>query len=347
MKNISREFSFTISFTQLLINILGRGACFSFLIVPAMFFGCSRLTEAKKDDNIKSVKSRLKSIPMEDYEIRSLDAFFFERDKNGILDCYQRIDDPESICDIASGSGQKTLVIIANSPNDKYDWTNIKNLRNISEVTINLETESLDSPVMSSILSTTAGEPINLNLIPLRSEIVLRSIRCDFSGKPYSNEDFTLTRAYLTYVNASCRIIPEEITLPSRIINAGVLDEEHLKSFIDRDMIVKEFNQVVKTTPSYLDCSLYCYANNSIEESIGTPFTKLVIEGMIGDDTYYYPIKINSENGGISHGNRYIFDIVLTRTGTLDPDGRIVEGDISINMEVEAWREKDSYCVKF
>lgn len=279
--------------------------------------------------------------------IKSIEAFFFEREKNGTLDCYQRIDNPQSTCTVASGSGDRTLLIIANSNKDQYSWADIKNLKTFSEVTIDLEEESLDTPIMSSIINTKAGEDINLNLIPLGSQIILRSIACDFSGKPYAHENFTLTRVYLTYVNASCRIIPEQVTLPSRIINAGILDEEHLKVFSQKDLIVKEFNQVVKTTTIYPNCTLYCYANNSVVESVGTPFTKLVIEGKIGNDVYYYPIKINSENGGLSRGDMFIYDIILTRTGSTDPDGNLNEGDIKINMEVEAWREKDSYCVKF
>jgi hypothetical protein len=75
--------------------------------------------------------------------------------------------------------------------------------------------------------------------------------------------------------------------------------------------------------------------------------TKLVIEGKIGGHTYYYPIKINPQGGGIARGCRYNFDIVLTRTGVTDPDGELNEEDIEINMEVEEWKEKNGYIVSF
>lgn len=347
MKNISREYSFTISFTKFLLNFLNRGACFSFLIIPAMFFNCSKPIDTFEDSNLENTTGFLKSNITEDYKINSLDAFFFDSGLQGKLDCYQRIDNPGKICSIASGSGPKTLLLIANSQRDKYEWADIKSLGSISEITLNLEEESIDAPVMTSILNTTAGEEINLNLTPLRSEIMIRSIRCDFSGKPYSHESFTLRRAYLTYVNASCRVIPEQNSLPSRIINAGLMDEGHLKLFQDKEMIIKKFDQNIKTEPVYLECSLFCYANNSVEESIGTPFTKLVIEGNIGDDTYYYPIKLNSRSGGLCQGHRYIYDIVLTRAGATDPDGEIDESNITINMEVEEWRKKNTYKVGF
>ena len=347
MKNISRDSVFTISFTQLSISFLIRGACFSFLIFPAMFFSCTPTINQEGITDNDYTKYSIEKVASHEPEITTLDAFFFENDSKGRLDCYQRISYPESTCNLASGCGPKTLVLIANSKKDKYEWADIKSLKTITDITIDLEDERLDKPVMTSLQQTMAGQEISLDLSPLMCEIVVRSIRCDFSRQPYSQEQFTLSRIFLTYVNASCSIIPDEQIQPSRIINAGMLDEAHLQSFYEKDIIVKNIDSIINKEKTLLNCSLFCYANNPTEESIGSPFTKLVIEGKIGNDTYYYPIRINSHQGGITRGESYVFDIAITRAGVTDPDGELGIGGIDIKMEIEPWKEKDWYTVNF
>lgn len=347
MKNISRESVFTFSFTQNSFSFLTRGACFSFLFFPAMFFSCTQAVD-KSDQmqnkfTINSIEKAAKDEPM----INTLDVFFFEDDSKGSLDCYQRIVEPEDICNIASGSGPKTLLLIANSKKDKYDWADIKSLSTIADITIDLENEDPDNPVMTSLQRTTAGDEISLSLNPLMCEIAVRSIRCDFSGKPYSDETFKLSRIFLTYVNASCSLIPGETVHPSRVINAGISDDGHLQSFNHKDMIAHNIDRTIGKEKVTLNRSLYCYANNPGEESIGSPFTKLVIEGKIGNDTYYYPIRINPKQGGISRGTTYIYDLVITRAGVTEPDGELGLGEIGIKMEIESWKERDCYTIKF
>lgn len=346
MRNICRESVFNYSFTKRSLSSLARGTCFSILIIPAMFFSCSKTDLNQKISTEHFERHEVKSSHL-NYGIEVLDAFFFTDDANCRLDCYQRFESPQETYNLASGSGQKTLFLIANSRRERYDWTDIRNLNTISDICVNLEDERLDYPILTSLHKTTAGAEIALNMEPLTCEITLRSIACNFSGKPYSNERFTLKRIFLTYVNATSSIVPEANSKQTRIINAGLLDEHHLKQFHDRDIIVLEFDQTIEIEPSILNRSLYCYENYSSEESIGSPYTRLVIEGQIGENTYYYPIRINAANGGVKRGCRYIFDITLTRLGLTSPDGDLDEGEIQMIMQTEPWKEKDWYSVGF
>lgn len=346
MRNICRDSVFNYSFTKHSLLFLARGTCFSFLVIPAMFFSCDMPSPAEVTNKETFEQHKVKSSHF-NYDIETLDAFFFDIETNNRLDCYQRLDNPQEVCNLASGSGPKTLFLIANSRRERYDWTDIKNLSTIADICVNLEDERPDFPVLTSLQKTTAGEDINLNLTPLTCEITLRSIRCNFTEKPYANEKFTLKRIFLTYVNATTSIVPESNDKSTRIINAGMLDENHLESFYDKDIIVKEIEQVIGAGPSSINCSLHCYENTPKEESIGSPFTKLVIEGQIAGDTYYYPIRVNASRGGVTKGSSYIFDIVVTRTGATSPDGELNEGEVDITMEVKAWKEKDSHSVEF
>ena len=345
MKNISRESQFTNSFTILFTFFLNRGACFTFLIVPAMFFSCINIeanADCKPENQVHPlVKSQIKT----SNKVEILDAFVF--DQSGKLDCYQRFEAPDQSCEIASGSGVKHILLVANSNHKRNEWITVRNLMTMADIYVGLEDERHDSPVMTSLFQITAGEQTNIDLLPIRSEIRINSLRCDFSDEAYHNERLTDIKIYLTNVNANCSILPDEDSQSSRFINIGMLDIGHLNKFAEHDMITQNLDIEIGNNITHIHRSLFCYANRPIEESIGSPVTKLVIEGKIGGNTYYYPIKINPRGGGVARGCRYIFDIVLTRAGITDPDGELNEEDIDIIMEVEEWKEKDGYAVSF
>lgn len=345
MKNISRDSLFTNSFTFFFTLFLNRGPCFTFLFIPALFFSCIKIDSGINHDikskDITVVKSNINSPD----KVNTLDAFVFEQ--SGKLDCYQRIISPGSSCEIASSSGSKQIFLVANSKYDRDEWAKIRNLSTLKDIYVELETERHDSPVMTSLLNVTAGDQVNISLLPLRSEVRLNSIRCDFSNEAYYNEILTDVKIYLTNVNANCSLVTNEQSSSSRFINTGMLDIGYLSLFEEQDMVMQSIDIDIGNVTTKIQRSLFCYANQPIEESVGSPMTKLVIEGKIGGHTYYYPIKINPQGGGIARGCRYNFDIVLTRTGVTDPDGELNEEDIEINMEVEEWKEKNGYIVSF
>ena len=344
MKNISRALSLFCSFTTNLKSVLARGTCFLFLIFPAMFFGCI----AADIDNAVQTRTESQKISLtqnSEGEILTLDAFIFE--PTGRLDCYQRLHNPDEVCDIASGAGDKILLLIANSGRERYDWTDIRTLSSMKGVCAELENERRDFPLMTWMREIKSGQDTSPLFTPARAEIILRSLSCDFSGLPYAPEKFHAVRAYLTYVNANCSLIPLEETTHPRFLNSGMLNEEDILPFTERDIIIQDIGEIVGNNVLTLNRSFLCFANEPGYESIGSPFTRLVIEGKIGGDTYYYPIKVNQENGGLKRGCRYILDITITRAGATDPDGSLELGGLKINMEIEEWREKENYTVGF
>ena len=86
-------------------------------------------------------------------------------------------------------------------------------------------------------------------------------------------------------------------------------------------------------------------------EGPGTPFTRLVIEGKIRGETFWWPIEINREDGtqvpGIHRNCRYVFDIVITRKGNKDPDTAIGKETADIRMETRPWNEKEEQVIPF
>ena len=343
MKNISRALSLFCSFTTNLKSVLARGTCYLFLIFPAMFFGCIAV-DSGRDGQTRKESQKTSIVQPPDSKISTLDAFIFE--PTGRLDCYQRLKAPDNICEIASGAGKKIMVLIANSNREIYDWADIRTLSSLQGIYAELEKERRDFPLMTYMQEIQAGQETAPKLTPVRAEIILRSLSCNFSGLPYASEHFHAVRAYLTYVNAACCITEEECMNP-RYLNVGMINEEDTLPFLERDIIVQDIGETIGHEKVSLNRSFLCYANETDHESIGSPFTRLVIEGKIGEDTYYYPIRVNQENRGIRRGCRYILDITITRAGATDPDGSLESIGLEINMEVEEWKEKEKYTVGY
>ena len=70
----------------------------------------------------------------------------------------------------------------------------------------------------------------------------------------------------------------------------------------------------------YGPVSLYCYPSDAAVESMGSPFTRLVIEGKSAGRICHYEFAINrgedcggEDNAGISRNCRYVYEIMLTR----------------------------------
>lgn len=289
-------------------------------------------------------------------EMESLDMFVFYDDPFQKLDCYQRFEDMSQWKGkVVSGSGERILTAIANCAYERDDWLSLSSRSHLKGFCINLEDESGNNAVMTGEVSVIAGQGYSpaseLMLRPLSSEIVLRSISCDFTGKPYSGKRLTDVKVYLTNVNAEIPVLGDAEGSPRRIINAGGLCEEDVESFACRDIIVQKIRNGIGRSVIYPDIRLRCYRNAGVKESPGTPFTRLVIEGMLDGELYYWPIDINREGAsnedGITGGHRYIYDIKITRKGSSDPDIPVKTEDFVISQKIAEWKEKESYAVVF
>ena len=319
------------------------------LIVPVLQ-GC---TEHPQDGDFteavsrSSVKVAVRHI--QDTRTRSLDVLVFNDDALQRLDCYQNIPYcPEEDIMIGSCSGNKTLIICANLQWGKDDWMTYNSFTKACSMRINLEDEQKEYPVMASYTHFDAGDEAQVMMQRASSEIVLSSISCDFSGKPYDGEKITEARAYLTNINASCSILPQEHETMERIINHGGLIDQDLQKFSDKSLIMCELGEIGADLlqPS---CKLLCYHNTSPEESVGTPFTRLVIEGRIQGEKWFWPIDINrgGANTGIERNRRYIFNITIRGKGTKNPDTPVAHHTADITFKAETWKEKEEYCVSF
>lgn len=327
-----------------------------FLSLPALIYGCSKL-EASDSESVPPTASEEKAVKSSmriDGNLICLDVFSFNDDKMERLDSYQRFEEGQfcgDTCKIGTSAGRKRLIILANMPFGKYEWVDINCCKALEKRRFELENEDPDFPLMARDMEIEAGKPLHPQMEALTGEVVLRSLRCDFLGRDYYGETLTDVKLYLTNVNASCGIWEKEDGAPSRIINSGRLNMDDVNKFNFPELVYRSLESPIGIKQVELNMSMRAFENYHEEESIGTPFTKLVIEGKIRGETYYYPIAINrgpgTEDSGLHRNTRYIYDITITRTGLTDPDGIIQETNAKIDMEVETWKEKDWYDVRF
>ncbi len=328
---------------------LGTFTLLSFL--PAFLYGCNA-PQALPDSSIPEIVTKISTEAISG-KIADLDIFVFRNDRMQRLDCYQKVEDPASWNnEVVSSSGERIIAVCANSGMSAGEWASITSLSYLRNLSFSLENESIAHPFMYGVAEVSPGSSSKnktLYIRPLMSIVELRSIKCDFRGRPYAGEVLEDVRVYLTNVNAEYRIMEDSEILPTRIINAGRLREEDVALMSDPGMIVRDIEGTIGEKVWRPGIQLACYPNNSTTEGPGTPFTRLVIEGKIKGETFYWPLNINKEDNGygIGRNERYRYDITITRKGTKDPDTPVRKEDIDINFSIEKWDEKQECEVIF
>ncbi len=326
-------------------------------LVPALIFGCAPLSDTSDTDMTQDdVQSAIHLKSDIGQEPSHTDIFVFNDDALRRIDAYQRVTGTD--VKAASRAGDKIMVAISNSPVGTDEWRRIGSYDGLMEEISLLSDEDPDNPIMSGQITVTAGSggTHEMKMSMLMSEIHVRTLCADFHGTSFDGEPLTDVRIYLTNVNSSCAIMKQENFRPEMIVNSGRLDYSSIMDFKSAGMLCRDVPFDLTSSAVDADIALYCYPNDTPEETYGSPFTRLVIEGKIGGTTCYYPITINREENGICFGTDgtgigrdclYEFDITLCRFGTSDPDTPVRKGDVTVRCTVEPWTEKPSETINY
>ncbi|MBR6932903.1 MAG: hypothetical protein IKH49_06330 [Bacteroidales bacterium] len=309
-----------------------HSACLALLlsqVLPALFFSCS---PGSGRDVRTPVELHSRA---ETGEESTLDLFFFEAEQPCFLDAYERVQGAiPARWEACSRSGRKRLVAVAHAGCDRYAWSDIRSLANLDARETSLETEDPSSPIMTASATVNAGAPATLTLSPLLSEIRLHSLCCDFHDRAYVGARLENVRVYLVNVRDRCRLDGESV--PSWL-NAARLDPERTAALRCPETVLQALPEPVGDETVFPDIRLYAYPNPAAEDGIGSPFTRLVIEGTLLGITCYYPISITPMEGGKSH----VFDVTLTRAGTSDPDIPATREMVRLVGAIAPWNDMD------
>ena len=323
-----------------------RNIGLSLLLLPAIITGCS--SSGFPDDSPShefSSHTILKcNAPLGVENGSTLDILVFNDDRLQRLDSYQRVEDFDGQFSYrASTEGEKIFFLCCNPQTDRYGWAGINSYSGLERTICDLEKEQRENLVMTGEFRGEAGGTSgSAYLTPLVSEIFIESLKCDFSGTTYPGRKMTEVKAYLTYVNAACGLLESSGTKHTRIINSGMFNEYEAGIFGDISMITQDLAEELGASPVNSPASMFCYPHH---DKSGRN-TRLVIEGDIDGETYYWPIEIG-DGEGIERNCRHAFRIFIKRKGTSDPDILIEPTDIELEIKVKSWLEKRDWQISF
>lgn len=258
-------------------------------------------------------------------DISRLDLFVFNDDPLMRLDSYSSLSRPSTpYISVTSSTGDKILVVLANCDIDGLDISDFWNYEALEDIRCSLKDEDPSSPVMSGECHFCAGadcySPVQLT--PVLSNICIDYLKCNFAGRGYRSTTLGNASVYLTNISGDCEVMRQDGFRITELQNSGALDIKYLDTMRHPEMIYR------KITPGqWSPVNLYCYPNDSADGVLGSPHTRLVIQGDIDGRTYYYPIEVNQDGFGYSSGTRgisrnikYSYSITVTKKGSTDPD---------------------------
>ena len=263
--------------------------------------------------------------------VRKTDIFVFRQDGPESLDSYTRCDGAGTL-KVPSGKGPRTAVVIANGCLEDEDILSVRSRRDLEAMESEFVQDSPEYPLMSGETCFEAGDSGGCTVVlePLMSEVCLTSLTCRMTGE-YEGKCLTGVKAYLTNISGKAPLMQQKGFNPSEILNYEYLSETDLRR-LGRSSYVYAYlgdGHSAGGGRGYGSTTLYCYPNDAAEETPGTPFTKLVIEGKIDGVTHYYPITIAREGRagqeGIARNARYSLNVTITGPGLSDPLSDIPE----------------------
>ena len=257
--------------------------------------------------------------------IDRLDIFVYNDDEVRRLDSYCSIGTPETAyLQVNSSAGDKLVVILANCSGRSFMYDEFKSYASLESVVWRLKDEDPSRPVMSGECQISAGAEgyTSVKLTPLLADVCLDFLKCDFSGRGYRSRTLENCSVFLTNLSGSTEILRQDGFRMSELENAGRLDQAYLASMKHPEMIRRAV-----TPGQWSPVDLYCYPNDADGDTMGSPSTRMVVQGDIDGATYYYPVDINREGFGYTSGPRglsrnvkYSYSLLITRKGSTDPD---------------------------
>ena len=287
------------------------------LLLPAFCASCEALQQ-------EPVKIILQATKVQ----RALDVYFFDATAPCLLDSYQQILPGDTLSYALSCQGEKRIALLSATAGDLYSRAWVTCYDDLKRVSFRLEDDSPQEPMVYAVADIDAGasRSVELSLKPLLIAIRVKSVSCDFvDSRMFHNDKFYLVNA----VSESC---PLDGGRPVSWSNFG--REESEIPFLSGAGL----GDIGKERIYPADAVLYTYPNPG-----GSPPTRLVLEGTVGDIRCYYPVTLT----GLEAGKEYSLDITIKRMGTDDPDTTAVPGTYYIDYITEPWHETASSVETF
>ncbi len=267
------------------------------------------------------------------YSYGSVDVFVFCNEAPYLLDSYQQFPSTDAPVYVSSGQGSKIIAALSAKEGDLYARAGVRTYQDLCRVSFPLLEDSPSAPCFYGTVTVGEGSSRSaaMEVSPLISSIRVRSVSCDFGGRPYEEHGFHNDRLYLVNVVSEFCPLQAEGGRPVSWLNYGAMTDDH-------PYIAAPGYGDIGRERVYPDMVLFCYPNPR-----GSPPTRLVLEGTVGPERCFYPINIDVPRGGMAVN----LDITLHRMGTRDPDSPAAPGTYTVEYSTVPWNEKEAVVEDF
>lgn len=308
------------SFSLLAARLVREGILpvfLTFLVAPAFVLGCTDVTDGEDVlTDIHIVLDSHCSKAQSWWLVKRLDIFIFNAD-NGVLDSWQTHSGHISTGVTArSGHGPRIIAAIANMKTSPEMLASIRSYDDLKNIEAELANDSPEYPIMSGTTSYESGSDreCTITLTPVLCEISL-SLKCRFGGE-WKGAEMKDVQVFLTGVSGRTALTAGSPSPPTEILNIGGLSEFDLQRLAVPRMLCVPLGDIKSTDgSSRVYASLYAYPNNTKTESLGSPFTRIVIEGKVNGEVWYYPIPLKD----LQRNTYYSMDLTITQAGSKEP----------------------------
>ena len=306
----------------------------------------------------------------DDNTVNTLEIFIFKNTgeaavDNGQLELYKKY----SASDLTTGlsgleltvsTGKKTVYAVCNSHNAN-NFAGVNTLTLFKNEISLLKNENLKNFTMSGSkdVELSTSNDITITVSRMVARVKLSSVKTAFAGTPLEGSTLQNVKAYLINVHAEKSLWNGSDKSGSQILNLAKYIEDDCNGLAMSGMLYESIADQVDDTGNSTACWFYAF-ENSIEQENSTGkdyYTRLVIEGTLNGVTYYYPINVNRTGfgyvsnadikPGIERNKSYELSVVIGKTGSLDPNEPIVNGTVSVSVDVEDWTIVPSVVVNF
>ena len=327
-------------------------------------FSCEQGMDVPENGNGEPCKLILSIIPQtkatglnhgiqsEDNIVNKLEIFVFRGDGDdaGYLDTYKKLEGDELISlsgiEIKSTTGKKIIYAIANSHKDS--WEGVVTIEDFEKEMAFLQKEKLKDFTMVGNVEATLQltTSVTFSISRYVARVHLSSVKTDFAGTPYEGTSLKNVKIYLVNVYGDKSYAINENSSSSLVLNRRMAVGQDVNNCAMGGLLYDEIVSDITDTPYATQHYFYCYENMIESEGDAMGYTRLVIQGDLNGNTYYYPININREgfgysdtNGhyGVKRNTSYKLDVIISRPGSTDPDEILEYGTLTTNLNVLDW----------
>ena len=241
----------------------------------------------------------------------------------GICEAYTMVD--SHTLTMTCPAGKKRVVALVNAKPE----TGVVDVEDLARRTSDLRNVTDDDLVMVGETTVdvphSKGHAMNITVKRLVAQVILSSVTLDFGQQEYQDMDFEITSVYM--INVAGEKAYMEQNVPSIWYNEGMCDPVSSLPFLCdavTDGALVSGGDMYETEHYF-----YCYPNETEKK------TRLVIETLIDGMVYYYPITLDK----VEANNRYFYDVVLTRLGSMSPDQPVEDVLTSFVIATTNWKD--------